>query len=41
MGGELMFRSLSHYLQIKDDKVRGDAAEGMVSLKAQWRSSHA
>ena len=33
MDGELMFRSLSHYLQIEDNKVRGDIAEGRVSLK--------
>ena len=29
---KLMFRSLSHYL-FEDNKVRGDIAEGMVSLK--------
>jgi hypothetical protein len=33
MEGSLMFRSLSHYLQIEDGEVRGDAHEGSVTLK--------
>ena len=33
MDGELLFRSLSHYHQIEDGEVRGDANEGSVSFK--------
>lgn len=33
MEGELLFRSLSHYLRIEDSKVRGDDSEGRVSMK--------
>ena len=33
MEGRLMFRSFSHYLQIEDREVRGDAREGSVMLK--------
>ena len=33
MDGSLLFRSLSHYLQIEDGEVRGDLNEGTVSYK--------
>ena len=33
MDGELLFRSLSHFHQIEDGEVRGDANEGSVSFK--------
>ena len=33
MDGELLFRSLSHYHQIEDGEVRGDASEGSVSFR--------
>jgi hypothetical protein len=33
MDGSLMFRSLSHYLQIEDGEIRGDAHEGSVTLR--------
>jgi hypothetical protein len=35
MGGELRFRSLSHFKQIEDGEVRGDAAEGSISYKPE------
>lgn len=35
MDGELRFRSLSHFQQIEDGEVRGDAAEGSISFKQE------
>jgi hypothetical protein len=35
MDGELRFRSLSHFKQIEDGEVRGDAAEGLISFQPE------